>query len=114
MIKGEYGLIFWFHLLIVVIAYTSPLLFDWQLVILAAFLLELQYFIIGGCVLTHMQLGKDKNETFISYYLKKFFPSLDPIKTKFVIRRVIPVAVIVVSVVPQILFDFTPLISFWS
>lgn len=114
MMKSEYGLIFWLHVAVVMVAFSSPIFFDWQLIIISALLLELQYFTIGGCVLTHAQLGKDKDETFIWYYLRKIFPNLDPFKTKFVIRRVLPVMVIVVALIPQVYFNYTPLISFWN
>lgn len=108
--KKEFGLYFWIHALLLIPAYLSPLLFDWKLVILGAALLEIQYWLIGGCFLTHLQLGENRNQTFIWYYLHKIFPSMDPVKTKFVIRVIVPILLIVFAFILQVQFNYIPLI----
>ncbi len=108
--KKEFGIYFWLHLLVLIPAYISPLLFDWKLVILGSALLEIQYYLIGGCFLTHLQLGKDKNETFVWYYLHKIFPSMDAAKTKFIVRIIVPVVLITAAFILQVQYNFKPLI----
>ena len=64
--ESDFGLIFWIHLIIILIAYLSPFLFKWQIVIIGAILLYAQEILIDGCILTHARFGKDKDMTF--YY----------------------------------------------
>ncbi len=106
----EYGLFFWIHILALIVAYLSPLLIDWRLVIVGALILQVQYWLISGCYLTHLQFGKDKNEVFLWYYLHKAFPALKPESTKFFVRIVAPAVLIAIGFVIQGLFHFKPLL----
>lgn len=80
--EKEFGLWFWIHILLLIPAYLSPIFFDWKLIVIGVAILQIQYWIVGGCILTHLEMGKDKNETFIWYYLKKFTSEISPQKNK--------------------------------
>lgn len=108
--KSEFW--FWLHLLLLIPAYFSFILFDWWLIVFGVIVLQIQYLLIGGCFLTHLEMGKDKNETFIWYYLQKIYPRINPVKTKFVIRFVVPVLIIATALVVQVKFGFQPMIHF--
>lgn len=112
--KKEFGLWFWVHLLLLIPAYLSPLFVGWKLIIIGVVILQIQYWLVNGCILTHIEMGKDKNETFIWYYLKKIFPMLNPKTTKFVIRVIVPIFLVVVALILQTQFGFKPLIDLWS
>ncbi len=112
--KEEFGLFFWIHILALIPAYLSPIIFDWKLIILGIVILQIQYWIIGGCLLTHLDIGKDKNETFMWYYLSKIYPALNPKTTKFVVRVIVPIFLVLVALILQIQFKFKPLINLWN
>jgi len=63
--EKDFGVIFFAHLVIILIAYTSPFFFRWQLIMAGVLFLWLQQIIFQGCVLTHAQFGKDPYMTFI-------------------------------------------------
>lgn len=51
------------HLIIMILAYTSPFWLDWKLIIAALAIYYLQLWVFGGCLLTFAQYGK-WDETF--------------------------------------------------
>ena len=99
---------FWIHLFVLVLAYTSPLLIDWRLIILGVMALQIQYWAINGCVLTKLEMGHDKSQTFLWYHLQKIFPGLNTAKTKFVVRIIIPLILILISFIAQFIYGFKP------
>jgi len=99
-------------LLLLILAYLSPLLIDWKLIIVGVAILQIQYWVIDGCVLTHLEMGKDKNETFIWYYFRKINPNLNPRTTKFVIRVIVPILLVAIGFIAQVKLGFRPLIHF--
>ncbi|MFA6474545.1 MAG: hypothetical protein WCV85_06800 [Patescibacteria group bacterium] len=108
----DFGLFFWLHILALIPAYLSPLLVDWWVIIIGVLALQIQHYAIGGCVLTHLEMGKDKNETFIWYYLRKIYPDLSAQRTKIVIRFVVPGVLLVIALILQIELHYKPLIHF--
>ena len=72
--KREFGLIFLLHLIIILLCLSSPFWLNWKIVLLGGLLLELQYAILGGCILSRFELGKDV--PFWYYYLSKMFPGV--------------------------------------
>ena len=67
----DFGLIFWVHLFIIFLMYSSPLLFSWKVILTGIFIYYLQLLIFGGCILTIKELGVEKKERFNAYYLRK-------------------------------------------
>jgi len=108
----EFGPVFWVHLLILIPAYLSPFWLDWRVILFAIILLQIDYAVSGGCFLTHLEMGKDKNLTFVWHYLRKVFPGLDQTKTKFVIRVIVPGILFLSSFISQWGFGFVPYIKF--
>lgn len=109
--KKEFGLWFWVHILLLIPAYLSPLFIDWKLIVIGVAILQIQYWVIDGCILTHLEMGKDKNETFIWYYLKKIYPDLDSKITKFVIRVIVPIVLVTAGIIIQIKLGLEPFIK---
>lgn len=110
--KKEFGFWFWLHILILIPAYLSPILFDWWIIFIVAIILQIQYWLLGGCFLTHLELGKDKNETYLWYYLRKIFPNLSQKKMNITIRVIIPVVLIIISYILQNIFNLKPIFHF--
>lgn len=109
--RKEFGFWFWIHILLLIPAYLSPLFIEWRLIVLGVVILQIQYWLIDGCVLTHLEMGKEKNETFIWYYLRKIYPNLNAKYTKFVIRFVVPIVLIVIGIILQVKFGLHPFIK---
>ena len=108
--KGDFGPIFYLHTTLELLEWFSFLLIDWQILFSLLILLEIQYAVFGGCVLARAEFGKDKNYTFTWYYLVKIFPNLDPKKTTWVLRYIIPILVLVLAIYLQVFVGYTPIL----
>lgn len=110
--KKEFGLWFWVHLSLLIPAYFSPLLVNWKLIIIGVVITQIQYWTIDGCIFTYIEMGKNKNETFVWHYLQKIYPNLNIKTTNFFIKFIAPVILITVGIVLQVKLGFKPLIRF--
>lgn len=108
----DFGFLFWFHLILIIPAYISPLWLDWKFILIAVIGLQAYYSIRGGCDLTFWELGNNTDTTFVWYYLKKIFPNLSQKRTKFFIRIILPIVLVLVSFITQYLFQYQPFVSF--
>ena len=108
--KTDFGFIFWVHLFLILIAYLSPLLFRWQLILIGVIVLFLQWIFFQGCILTHAQFGKDKYMTFYYKYLTLMGISVDKKKLKFLMTWIMPFLVLFVALTLQYYLSFNPLI----
>lgn len=108
--KKDFGFIFWLHLTLIILAYLSPILFNWKLILFGVIILFLQELIFQGCFLTHAQFGKDRYMTFYYRYLilMGFKPNKE--KLKFLMAWIMPLIVLDLSLILQILLKFRPLI----
>jgi hypothetical protein len=104
-------LIVLFHILIILLAYSSPIWLDWRFVLVGVILNFIQILILGGCVLSHAQF-EDKKLTFHEWYLHKL--GLKPNRTilNFVLRYIIPFILLVLALVFQVVFNNRALIQF--
>ena len=74
-------------------------------------LLSLQYAIFQGCLLTHIQFGKVRYDTFYYRYLVRIWPNVSRKKIWFAVRFVLPIVIIVTALVWQIYFEYEPLLG---
>ena len=110
--KKEFGLFFWIHIVLLILAYLSPLFVDWKIIVSGVILLQIQYWLIDGCYLTHLEMGKDKNQVFVWYYLQKLYPNLNPKTTKFTVRIIIPILLVIFALLLQTKLGLAPLLHF--
>ncbi|EKE16418.1 MAG: hypothetical protein ACD_11C00017G0008 [uncultured bacterium] len=106
--NNDYSFIFWVHLIINLIFVFSFLLFSWWLIIIGEIILQLQYIIMKGCVLSKAEFGHD--EACIPYYLHKWKLIKDKHKNKIFVRYFLPVIVIILAIIFQIVLNIRPLI----
>ena len=111
MKEKDFGLLFWLHLGLILFAYVSPLWLNWKIIVGVVVVLQLYYALRGGCDITFWEFGDDKDTTFLWYYLRKIFPTLDQKKTKFFVRIIVPVLVILIALISQIVFNYHPYMS---
>jgi hypothetical protein len=109
MIKKEFGLVFWLHLILIVFAYLSPFLFNFYIMIVLVLLYYLQIIIFNGCILTEKQFGKQDHMTFYYPYLIKLGFSVNKKFVYYLMRWIMPLIVLMVSLVLMLL-NYMPLI----
>ena len=109
--KQDYGLIFWTHTFLEILEILLFLLIDWQIILGILVLLQIQYMLLGGCVLARAEFGKGKSQTFNYYYLVKIFPNLSPKKTTLIFRYIIPLIVLVLAIYLQVFIEYIPVLD---
>lgn len=109
-IQKDFGSIFWFHLVFILFTYATPILFSYWLVIVGVALLQLQYYVFGGCVLTHAELGTKKYQSFYYHYLHPAFPRLKQRPVWIFSTYILSGLGVMVSLVLQLGFGLEPLI----
>lgn len=107
--KNDFGPLFYLHLALILFTYLSPFLFNFYIILGGVVLLQLQYMVFGGCVLTHAELGNAKYQTFYYHYLSKYFPQLQPKSVWIFSTYILSALGIILSLVLKI-FLFQPLI----
>jgi len=108
--KKDFGSVFWIHLSVISLWYISPFFFSWYLLLIGTAFSYLQGIIIGGCVLSHKQFGKEADETFFRYYLNKLGLNISKRKAKIIFFWLEPVVIPVIAYVIQIILHFKPII----
>lgn len=100
------------HVLIILTFYVLPFLVSWKIVAIVVFLYYLQIALLNRCVLTILQFKEqDRTTSFYSYLLEKFGFHPDREKVRFIVDRVIPLAVLAVALIYQLVLGKSVLIS---
>jgi len=82
--------VFWFHLLITLLAWVGPFLLPWWLMIPAYLLVLLQFLIFNRCLLNAQHdLGDENDTTFYSYLIEKMGGQVHRATLKLWVRRYI-------------------------
>ena len=108
--KKDYGYIFWIHLSIILFWYVTPFLFSWYWLIIGVVFSYAQGLMINGCYLTHAQFGKENDDTFWGYYLRKLGLKLDKKIAKIIFFWIEPLVVLLIALVWQMLLGFKPML----
>ena|SRR3989344_3983625 len=106
----DFGFLFWLHLLLLIIAYFSPLLFRWQIIAIGVLLLYVQQILIDGCFLTHFQFGRDRYMTFYYHYLTLLGFEVNKKNLKFLMAYIMPLVILIIAMVLQLIFNINPLL----
>ena len=81
------------HLVLIGAAWSSPFWLDWRIIANASLVIFVQYLIVGGCVLTKLEVGEDRYATFYHHHLAKLFPNLPQYPIWFFMRFIAPVLI---------------------
>lgn len=109
--KKEYSLIFWIHLFLIILSYLSFLYLDWKLILFGVLFLQIYYLLRGGCDLSFIEFGNDRDITFVWFHIHKIFPNLNQKTTKIFIRFIFPIFLIILSFFLQKIMGYIPLIT---
>lgn len=113
--EKEFGLIFWTHLLLILLFWSLPFLVDWKLVFLSVIIYYLQRYIrkfwYDICPLTEIQFNtKDTDFSFYYYYLRRLGLPVEKRKVRFTVTWLIPWIILVVALLWQIVLNVKPII----
>ena len=103
MLNKEFGLIFWLHLIIILLVLSSPFWLSWKIITIFILLYYLQLFFLKNCVLTKLQFNEpERDTTFYSYYLTKLGFKVNKRKLKIFLDYVLPWVILLISFLLQI------------
>lgn len=98
VVKKDFGFTFWIHLILIVFVWISPLIFNWEIILILILIYYFQLFVFGNCILTKKQFGEAKREeTFYSYYLEKMGIRVDKKKLVIFLDYILPFLLLGVS-----------------
>jgi hypothetical protein len=100
-----------FHFLLIFVAWASPWLVPWWMIVIGVGVLSVQYAACGGCVLTHTQFGKIPYDTFYYHYLVRIFPLISRKAVWLTVRFFVPVFLLALAWLLQIEYDFVPFLQ---
>lgn len=104
----DFGLIFWVHIFIICLMYSSPFLFSWKIIFVCIIIYYLQLLIFGGCVLTIKEFGADRRENFNAYYLRRAGFKANERKLEFVLNFIVPWAILGFALIWQVVLKYRP------
>lgn len=90
------------HIVIIVLAYSSPFWLDWRLILVGVALNYIQILIFKGCVLSHAQF-EDKKQSFHEWYLRKLGLKPNRQILNFSLRWIIPLVLLGFALVLQVI-----------
>jgi hypothetical protein len=109
-LKKDFGVVFWIHLTLILLAYFSPFFFRWQIIFVMVFASFIQQVIFKGCILTHAQFGKDPHMTFYYRYLTLLGINVNKEKLKFLMTWIMPILVLLFVLFWQVILGIDPII----
>ena len=95
--KKDFSGIFWFHLTLLLISYSSFLWLHWKVIFLLGIILRIYRYLRGGCDITFLEFGRvsEKHQTFTGYYLKKIFPNYNQKRLNFFFDYIVPILILI-------------------
>ena len=109
--SSKHNAVFWFHVLITVLAWVGPFLFSWYLMVPAYLIVLLQFAIFGRCLLNSQhELDGGEDTTFYSYLLERIGIQTNKSVLKLWVRRYVYVILSLITLVWQLVMGFNPLI----
>lgn len=102
--KNDFGLLFWVHLSVLVVIYSSPFWLSWKWIVVGIAIWYIQILFYGNCFLTNVEFGKsDRGASFHGYYLAKLGIRPNPKKLSFFITYILPWSLFAVAYLRQTL-----------
>lgn len=101
---------FWFHFLLVVLAWTGPFLFDWYLMVTAYGLVLLQFVVFNRCLVNakHDLVEQDTDNTFYAELLESAGIHLPKKPLKYFVRTWLYVILGAIAFLIQVYGQYTP------
>ena len=103
--------VFWFHLFITILAWIGMFLFSWYIFSPILLLVQLQYLVLGECVLNkHHDLDESDNYTFYAFLFESLGFQPNRKRIKQFVRGGIYVVIAILAFVYQYILGFQALL----
>jgi len=99
---ADFGIVFLLHIILILVAFASPFLFNWKIVLAIIFLYRLQYITIGRCILTKAQFPDGGG--FWYYYATKMGIVISERTLDLFTDYIIPIIIIIIAIAYQVYF----------
>ena len=110
----DFGLIFWLHLILLILMYASPFILDWRIILLFLGLYYVQLMIFGACILSMMEFNSGEvRKSFFEHYLSRFGFQFNERKLSLILDYVVPLIIITLALFWQLKLQYSPLLA-WS
>lgn len=110
IIKGDFGAIFWTHLMITIATYLSPILFGWKIIISYMTFHYIQALTLKECFLNRLHSKKERKiKNFHTYYLGKLGLNIGYNKARL-LGWVIPLGILFLALIWQVILNNNPII----
>jgi len=98
------------HIVLIILAYTSPIWLDWKLITLGVVINFIQILIAGGCVLSIAQFN-NKDQTFHEWYLNKIGIKVNRQRFNMFVRYIVPFIILSAALIFQLVFSHRILLN---
>ena len=108
----DFGLLFWIHLILILLVWASPFLLGWKVILFFIILYYVQITLFKECLLSREQFnGKKERTIFYHYYLGMMGIKVDKENARIFVDYVVPWIIFILAIVLQIVFKFKVLIG---
>lgn len=99
----DFGILFYLHLVIILMIYTSPFYIPWPVILFFIFLYYIQITYVGNCVISRLEFKeKIRNTTFYSHYLQKLGFPVNKDKLRMFLDYVMPWVILSIALMYQL------------
>jgi hypothetical protein len=103
--------VFWFHLLITLLAWLGPFLFSWFWIVSGYLIVVLQFIVFKRCLLNAKHdLDISEDTTFYSHLLESIGFKIDRTRLKLFVRRYLYLLLAILTLVWQLILNHEPLL----
>ncbi|MCR4284876.1 MAG: hypothetical protein NUV97_02430 [archaeon] len=100
----RFGVIFWLHLIILILAWSSPFWVPWIFILAIILAYQLQIIFIGDCILTKKQFANENEKvTFNSFLLSLFGINISKEKAETLAKYTLPMIILTLALLWQII-----------
>ncbi len=110
LLNGRFGIVFWAHLVLVILTWVGPFLAPWQLPVLGYTIVLAQYIFLKKCVMNrHHQLSEEGGNTFYAHLFELVGIPVNRKAVRFVVRKLLMPTLILFTLWLQLWYGFVPL-----
>ena len=85
---SKFNLVFWIHLLVLILGWSGPFLIDWRVMVVAYMAVQVQFIFFKRCLMNKgHELEDDDDATFYSFLLELFGMKVPRKPIKLVVRN---------------------------
>jgi len=103
--------VFWFHVFITVLSWVAPFLIDWRIMIPVYIIIQLQFSLLGKCVMNeHHDLEEKDNYTLYAFMFEQLGFNVNRNAMHFYVRKISNSLYSLVAILWQVVLGIKPLL----